>query len=507
MPNILGRTLFFEREENLSAEDLYQSLCQSLKAALAQILELPDESERWADWPNACLANAMGSVTVESSEWQIAPDTDEHGQKLLRIELAQHFRDYKWVTELRLGQLREEEIVLSEECSVSPYQPRLPLETMPDLLASLSKLAGKDQDGLQANGVYVVSSDRVGTFVDFVRSPERQLPVLLLSPIPGEVTYLLSDTWSIARDLQGLTHVIKLQDVETVQRMRSILPNHSCYDGAVRIFWPGFKDTDDPKLYPFWLPRRSRTARGELDIRQEVVAAIVERSPQIFVRNIEIEQLEQQQLAAEEKRRVAELEKRLGEQIQLRSQEDQELREWFKDYDRIERERNDLRQRNQVLESKVSELDYQVRKLRGVLNRIKLQGKQLPESLDEPSIVHRVILSSKAYRQYRSFDDKQQHYWDKHVLGKLLNEQLLRNLSEPIVGTGGTCWVYPRSGGAGGDRIIYYTEDERVYVCEMFSSDEHDREYNRLRNQGIDRAAYDGFEPWYPCEATENREH
>lgn len=507
MPITLGRTLFLDPEENPTVVDLYGFLCQDLKNALSNLLGLPDDSEKLVDWPNARWSNAIGSVTVESSEWKADPDLDEHEARLLKVELMRHCIDYDWSIEIWLGQIRESEVVLAQECSLSSYQPSPPLETLPELLAFLSEYACKDEDGMRANRTYVVSSDKVEVFTDFIRSSDRRLPIVLISPIRDGTGYLLLDTGSMMCRAQGMAHVIKLEDHSASEQLRSLYPRHACYNGAIRIFWPGFKEADDRNLHPVWLPPRLRAVSRESDICDEIVAEIAEQSPRIFIRNTDIERLEGQQASVRAERQRAKLEERLEEQIRSRSKEDSESAKWVEAYEKLESERDRLEERNRILESNLSTRDHEIRRLTWERTTAWQQVKQRSAPLDDLDAVPRVLLSSKAYRQYRSFDDNQQRYWDERVLGKLLDEQLLGNLSASIAGPSGSCGFYPRSGGAGGRRIAYYIENDQVHVCELFLSGEHDKEYKRLRDQEIDREAYDGFEPWHPREAVESNEN
>lgn len=109
-----------------------------------------------------------------------------------------------------------------------------------------------------------------------------------------------------------------------------------------------------------------------------------------------------------------------------------------------------------------------------------------------------LLLSAEARQQYERLDGNEQDYWERHIFPKLLDPELCDRQSESIEGPNGTCWVYPRSGTAAGRRVIYYRDDEDVYVCELFASHkDYDKDYDRFRTAyrgtGIDRERYGSF--------------
>jgi len=398
MQVILVRSLFIDRMDNRSTEDLYPSLCQDLKAQIANLLGLQDSPGMPDGWPNASCSNAVGSAAVASSEWRDVPNSGRDAGKLLRIGFTRHCQGYDWIVQLWLGQVRDDEVVLAEECSISSFQPKLPFETIPNLLPFIPRYACKDEDGMLASGVYRINADRAEAFVHFVTSPERRLPIILVSPTPDSSRYLLSAARAVAGMVQGMAHVVKLQDREASQQLLSILQKHDCYGGAVRIFWPGFKDTDDPDLHPVWRPRQFRPGTGESDVRDEVLAKIRERSPQVFERNSDIQLLEQRQAEAENRKQLAELEGQLREQIKIRplEQTGSDLEDWFRNYEEIDKENDGLRRGNQ-------ELQHEVQRLRWELNRV-WQGKGQLEPDQDQTTARIIFLSAKACRQYASFD-------------------------------------------------------------------------------------------------------
>jgi hypothetical protein len=189
------------------------------------------------------------------------------------------------------------------------------------------------------------------------------------------------------------------------------------------------------------------------------------------------------------------LEKRLleCERDKQKKQVKTEWEDWRLEYEKVEKERDYLREENARITTENSRLEHENRNLRWRINNAWQRVRQeKPE--DEESVTNLIFLSGKAYEQYRSFDTNEKGYWDEHILGKMLDEQLRDGQSEAVHGPNGTCWVYPRSGTASGRRLIYYNEGNNTLICELFPK--HDSRYDELRTQGVDRDAYDDFKKW-----------
>lgn len=494
MPVVFRRSLFFGGQDS-AADDLYPSLSQDLRTEIVTRLKLQDDLGLLASWPNSDWSNSYGSATARCREW--TAEADPHN-RLLQVQLVEYRLDYEWAIELRLGSIGDE-VILHEEGSISPSKPEIPFEEMPNLLPFTNRYSCKDEDGMMAGRTYIVSSDRVDAFADFIQSPQRRVPIVLISRTPDSASYLLADTRALARRLRGLAHIIKLEDAQTAQLLVSHQPKHGCYNGAVRVFWPGFKTTDNPELHHLWPPRQFRTVEDISAVSSAIFSVIALESSRIFAKNPDIQLLEDGQSEQESRKRLIQLEKEIGERLRLRLQQqaDAGLEELVREYDQVRQERDDLKKDNDDLRAKVSQLEHKIRDLNWHLNSA-WQGRQQPESDDRQVAIPAVLLSGRARKQYDSFDHRERAYWDEHILNKLSDRQLRDNQTELVEGPSGTCWVYPRKRTADGRRVIYYGEDEAIYVCELFTGGEHDGEYSRLRDKGVDRAVYDGFQMWQP---------
>ena len=92
-------------------------------------------------------------------------------------------------------------------------------------------------------------------FVDSVLlNPARHLPVILVSPDVWTGRSLLT-----GQDLQdalvGVAQVAKLEDKWTAFQLTSkVGKEFSCFNGAMRIYWPGFSVSDAPRTHRLYLP-------------------------------------------------------------------------------------------------------------------------------------------------------------------------------------------------------------------------------------------------------------
>ncbi len=495
MTIILRRSLIFRQEDNLGIDNLYQSLCQAVRLEIANWPDIRDKPDLRDSWLNADCSS--GYETANMTCRKLCDNTD--ATRLMHTRLIHQDHDFRWAVNLKLGRIRDDEVNLLDEWdfewTVSAFRQSIPYETATDLLAFTDKYCGKNVDGLQVGKPYTVGSHRIGAFTEFVKSPERCLPIVVISRTNEDRRWPI-DATSLAQRVQGVAHLIKLKDDSAARQLLKSLSVHPCYNGAVRIYWPGYKVSDARELHPYW-PLRSG---DETSIPNEVFARIAERSPLCSVKMVnEIDELEKQLSECERNRQQKQHEMQFREEIEhrLKEQTDTDWERWNLEYTEVEKERNRLREESARLRSENSGLERENRNLRWRINSSALQKVQQGKPEDEQSITSLIFLSSKAYKQYRSFDANEKGYWDKHILGKMSDEQLRENQSEPVHGPNGPCWVYPRSGTASGQRLFYYNEGSSIFICELFR--EHDSRYDELRTQGVDREAYGGFDiPW--CE-------
>jgi hypothetical protein len=120
------------------------------------------------------------------------------------------------------------DLLVSERCSVSNF----PITIRPHL----------------------VPESEVGDFVEgFLCSPYRTLPVLMISPdIDGS---FLLESRDLADRLAGLCTVVELQSQAATFRLTAVVGRAlNCFNGAVRLYWPGLSTKSDPWQHPLFMP-------------------------------------------------------------------------------------------------------------------------------------------------------------------------------------------------------------------------------------------------------------
>lgn len=84
--------------------------------------------------------------------------------------------------------------------------------------------------------------------------PARVLPIVAVSP-DAETGEPIPDVVALARDLRGLARVVVFADSDAAYALTHAVGDKilSCYNGAARLYWPGFSRDDEPFLHPLLL--------------------------------------------------------------------------------------------------------------------------------------------------------------------------------------------------------------------------------------------------------------
>lgn len=103
--------------------------------------------------------------------------------------------------------------------------------------------------------VYPLPENGVEQFVSLLEAEQRRLPVVLLTPFangePGDL-----DARTLADHLAGIAIVAEADTPETTRALSERLAKLGCYDGGVRVYWPGFSLSDDLRRHPLMLGSR-----------------------------------------------------------------------------------------------------------------------------------------------------------------------------------------------------------------------------------------------------------
>jgi hypothetical protein len=102
-------------------------------------------------------------------------------------------------------------------------------------------------DGRRVGEPWLLAVAEVPSYVKFLTSRERRLPVLAISHDPEGEPFL--DRARAADRLLGLAHVVEVDLHSGYAVTDAIGKTLSCYSGAVRMYWPGFAVGDDPYFH------------------------------------------------------------------------------------------------------------------------------------------------------------------------------------------------------------------------------------------------------------------
>jgi len=460
--------LTLDPEENhTSAVDLFTSLAGDLR--------------------ETAVAWSGGNIVEE--EWSSDAGDDN---RLLRMTLH---REAGNTVNIALG-INEARVLLYLERNSYTIHPQAVSDDIPQLLPWLDQYYCYNADGLRVcSRAYSVAGDRNtrARFLDYIRSSDRHLPAVVMSPLDGGV-YPLDQTqrMRLIRRLQGIATVFRLErglreqdivDYCNRERCREDQVILGCYSGAITVYYPGTSGYE-PDLFT-----RYRQQTLDHDALQEAIFFGVARVSQRWAIGPEsILQLERQKYS---QRARAEAEQRAREQAedrgQLQATYDEIIAESDRRIERLEAENNRLWEHIEEQDRELRRRQATIEQLQYHLNRRQLGG--IAEEPEEPEAC-RVYLSDVAVRQYEAWDPQERRRWDEQVFPRLLDPQHRRNSSEAM-GTG--MFVYLRGRAANGRRVIYYLDGDRVMVCEVFAI--HD-EYERVRNQNPNPDNYGGFVPW-----------
>lgn len=178
------------------------------------------------------------------------------------IKLSWSFPDDKdtglrWRNDIRIGQVgaicSTEHLIYVEsvEYNISPTilivgSPRV----IRDIFSDSDVFVGKMRISAQP---YCVSSENFSEFITLLTSPDRNIPILFVSPFADSSSSAL-DIKQLAKNLAGVAVVIYASDPDvTWDLANEIGRRFACFNGGARIYWPNFSLTADYKAHRLFL--------------------------------------------------------------------------------------------------------------------------------------------------------------------------------------------------------------------------------------------------------------
>lgn len=326
----------------------------------------------------------------------------------------------------------------------------------------------------------------IGTLVDILLMPQRRLPLVLVSNEGGEP---LVAPDSLQDRLLGTARVVHITPAASFY-LSDQLGRLSCYDGGVRIYWPGFQLGDDEyfhKLYFKWeirdLERSGRSLADDIFDRITSTSSIRVRRGPLLQR---LRKAQEKAKEAEFKRRLAEIGARDTVTLEAKEAYEELLTEADENMQKVMDERDDLLDMMAEKECEANGLRWKVSALQDAL-----RSKQAPNTLGADGTSAAVRLSKQARQEYAQHVDRQSKF-----------NQLLKRLVDPVVRDeqvsrcSGGGFVYPRSNSD--ERVFFEMDDGVVHVCALFPhhQDSLATAYKDLRSNGVQISDFDDFELW-----------
>lgn len=142
--------------------------------------------------------------------------------------------------------------IASAEYLVSPAGYSVGAPTVVQVICQQDVLVG---DMRVRATVYPLSEDGVDQFVGLLEAEQRRLPIVLLTPFangePGEL-----DARALADHLAGVAIVTEADAPDTTRALSERLGRLGCFDGGARVYWPGFRKSDDLRRHPLMFGSR-----------------------------------------------------------------------------------------------------------------------------------------------------------------------------------------------------------------------------------------------------------
>lgn len=252
--------------------------------------------------------------TAANSEalWQLDWDYPDLLDPTMEIQVDCSLTTLGDAAEFALGVSRES---TAYRVAPSPFEikpPHLVKQLVRDYACSS---AGRPTESVPRS----LDAESIPTFVaKELQDRSRTLPVLLVTRPNLGVDYLVSPA-TLGDELSGLAHVFVIPDRTGTYVLSDLVKRDlSCFNGAARIYWPGFELTDNPRKHPLFLPEGFQRIRAEGKTPESVIfARVASVSALRFGPAPEATRIQRQVFEEEERRidaELKELRERLGQE-------------------------------------------------------------------------------------------------------------------------------------------------------------------------------------------------
>lgn len=282
-------------------------------------------------------------------------------------------------------------------------EPDLPVGR-PAFVAQLLREKQVVVDGHRLGTPWFITSSDVGGLVEFLLDPDRRLPVVVVSPAASGRPAV--DPGRLADRLGGLGHVATLAARTTTFLLSDMLGvERSTFNGAVRVYWPGFTRRSAPRRHPVWLGDRVE-ALGLPGLAEQLFQRIGRVSSlSLAVPDLERELRREQ--ATEAARRVQE---RVADLSARRATTVVDDAAWRQEYERAAAAEQELGRQLEDAQFRVLELEEELEAVRQAFAQVAQAGAAAEGNADDaddesrpPTTVAEAVTRAQATCQYLVF--------------------------------------------------------------------------------------------------------
>ncbi|WP_355284333.1 hypothetical protein [Methylobacterium sp. EM32] len=102
---------------------------------------------------------------------------------------------------------------------------------------------------------YSLNSEEVENFMSLLNSDARKIPIVVVSRFANGNKNIVNVD-ELSQRLAGVAFVVEAEDNLATRMISRELGKLGCYDGAIRIYWPGFAKSDAVTRHPLILGRK-----------------------------------------------------------------------------------------------------------------------------------------------------------------------------------------------------------------------------------------------------------